>query len=187
MLILYVILLCLLRGVAGDKKESVVDPHFKCGVSQQTEKKWMIVGEHTSGGAGNFLIFYPSAYAFAKASGRQIVLQDGTHPYNACELQGNCKLPSVNTLKAKDKDFAEGMAKASEGVKAWDMFRFARGDHVGKVVAHARGYQEKSGWFLGNATLKACIAKETKCKIGDLTCVVQRAYSELFPGPFNIL
>ena len=162
---------------------------FKCGRDNWNNKKrkYLVVGEHTKGGAGNFFVFYPAAYALAILTGRKLVTLTGTHPNNACFTQTACNISDSDELKKVDKQFEKGWTDSFRGIKAWDMYRWgATQDTFDEVILHPKGFQEKSEWWLHNSTLLDCMHREIpECKRADLACVIKKSFVELMPGPFQ--
>ena len=117
---------------------------FVCG-KDNPPGKYLVVGENSKGGAGNFLIFYPAAYALAVLQGRELVTMTGTHPHNACYTQYNCTLRHSDKLKSKDKDFDNAWIKSFRAIRAWDMYKYAaKEERLDSTIIHPKGFQEKS-------------------------------------------
>jgi len=158
---------------------------FVCG-KDNPPGRYMVIGENTKGGAGNFLIFYPAAYALAVLQGRELVTMTGTHPHNACYTQHNCTLRSSDTVKSKDPDFKKKWVSEFRSIKAWDMYKYAaKEDRLDTAILHPKGFQEKAEWWTHNTTLVECMERETGCPARSVVCIQNRAYSMLFPGPFK--
>jgi hypothetical protein len=158
------------------------------GTIQNKDRKFLLIGSPSAGGAGmgNLLVFFPAAFYFAAVTGRDIVIQDGSIIGDMCSII-TCGFPFLDQLKYAFPMLLndETLSRVPE-IKAADMSKFMDGNReINEPVVRASGYQPKSDWWLWYNTTLYCVKKLTGCDLGDVSCTERHAFQRLIRGPFK--
>ena len=187
MIIILILLVSLL--VCTDSLQDVIchDPDAG-GTIQNKDRKFMILGSNSAGGAGlgNLLIFFPAAFYFAAFTGRDIIISDQSVLGEMCSII-QCGFPFVSQLALAFPKILNNESLAYvEEIKAYDFGKFMEGSRkIDSKVVRAGGYQPKSDWWIWFNTTVHCVKKLTGCDLGDVMCAERHSYQRLIRGPFK--
>jgi hypothetical protein len=98
------------------------------GTIQNKDRKFLILGSSSGGGAGlgNILIFYPAAFYFAAVTGRDIIISDSSVIGEMCSII-QCGFPFVSQLALAFPNILNNdtLARVDE-IKAIDFGRYSK-------------------------------------------------------------
>lgn len=116
---------------------------------------------------------------------KDLLLEDGSLIAEMCSVL-YCGFPKYSEYAAAFPSILNGeMLQHVRGIKAVDFAAHFAGQRIHDVVVRADGYKYQSGWYVGDATAKYCIAKITGCAAEDVSCHDRYALERLVRGPFN--
>eukprot|EP01038_Epipyxis_sp_PR26KG_P005812 gene5812-8018_t len=158
------------------------------GTARNNDRKFMMIGSDSSGGAGlgNLLIFFPAAFYFAAITGRDIIISDKSVIGEMCSII-QCGFPFVSQLALAFPKILNEQTLAHVGeVKAVDFGNWVQGyREIDSHIVRASGYMPKSDWWVFFNTTTHCVKKITGCDLGDVMCAERHAFQRLIRGPFK--
>jgi hypothetical protein len=129
-------------------------------------------------GLGNFLIFWPAAYAFAVLQNREILIYDNSIIGKVCKIV-NCNFRLFSEVNGLYDDFPEATVF---GFRKW----LAGKRSFPKHLYGADGLKECHDWFMTNRSHARCIISVSHCYNKSLyDCLASFSLKSLFSGAFK--
>lgn len=132
-------------------------------------------------GLGNFLVYYPAAYAFAVLTGRDFAINDNSIFGKLCKVY-KCGFPMASSLKVR---YPQLLKTGSKNTYAMHL-HFTGENNITELVVDASGYMQHHSVGLYHVPGAAeCFANISGCRLKDFACYERFALQQLLVGPFN--